>query len=182
MQFDRDDRAACASSTPAASACRTRSAPGAYWALLGLGVEHRCTRVRAATPATGPASGRPPRATRPSPISRPLPSDPDLVPVGRVGRPHGVDGSFFVDGPSDRPERFAERRDALRGRRAGQGRRLEAGQRRAARDQARPAGGARHDARRAARGAAARSRRTSTTASSSSGSRSRRRAAASSGG
>jgi 16S rRNA processing protein RimM len=36
-----------------------------------------------------------------------LPSDPDLVAVGRVGRPHGVDGSFFVDGPSDRPERFA---------------------------------------------------------------------------
>jgi ribosomal 30S subunit maturation factor RimM len=36
-----------------------------------------------------------------------LPSDPDLVPVGRVGRPHGVDGSFFVEGPSDRPERFA---------------------------------------------------------------------------
>ena len=36
-----------------------------------------------------------------------MPSDPDLVPVGRVGRPHGVDGSFFVEGPSDRPERFA---------------------------------------------------------------------------
>jgi len=36
-----------------------------------------------------------------------LPSGPDLVPVGRVGRPHGIDGSFFVDGPSDRPERFA---------------------------------------------------------------------------
>jgi 16S rRNA processing protein RimM len=30
----------------------------------------------------------------------------DLVPVGRVGRPHGLDGSFFVDGPSDRPEVF----------------------------------------------------------------------------
>ena len=36
-----------------------------------------------------------------------MPSEPDLVPVGRVGRPHGVDGSFFVEGPSDRPERFA---------------------------------------------------------------------------
>ncbi len=34
-------------------------------------------------------------------------SKPDLVPVGRVGRPHGIDGSFFVEGPSDRPERFA---------------------------------------------------------------------------
>ena len=30
-----------------------------------------------------------------------------LVPVGRVGRPHGVDGSFFVDGASEAPERFA---------------------------------------------------------------------------
>jgi 16S rRNA processing protein RimM len=36
-----------------------------------------------------------------------VPSEPDLVPVGRVGRPHGVDGSFFIEGPSDRPERFA---------------------------------------------------------------------------
>jgi 16S rRNA processing protein RimM len=37
-----------------------------------------------------------------------LPSDPDLILVGRVGRPHGLDGSFFVEGPSDRPERFAK--------------------------------------------------------------------------
>jgi len=29
------------------------------------------------------------------------------VTVGRVGRPHGVDGSFFVEGASDTPERFA---------------------------------------------------------------------------
>jgi 16S rRNA processing protein RimM len=28
--------------------------------------------------------------------------------VGRVGRPHGVDGSFFVDGASEAPERFAK--------------------------------------------------------------------------
>ena len=27
--------------------------------------------------------------------------------VGRVGRPHGVDGCFFVEGASDAPERFA---------------------------------------------------------------------------
>jgi 16S rRNA processing protein RimM len=26
----------------------------------------------------------------------------ELVPVGRVGRPHGLDGSFFVEGPSAR--------------------------------------------------------------------------------
>jgi 16S rRNA processing protein RimM len=31
----------------------------------------------------------------------------DLVTVGRVGRPHGVDGSFFVDGASEADERFA---------------------------------------------------------------------------
>jgi 16S rRNA processing protein RimM len=31
----------------------------------------------------------------------------DLVAVGRVGRPHGVDGSFFVDGASEAEERFA---------------------------------------------------------------------------
>jgi 16S rRNA processing protein RimM len=32
----------------------------------------------------------------------------DLVVVGRVGKPHGVDGSFFVEGASDSPERFAQ--------------------------------------------------------------------------
>jgi len=31
----------------------------------------------------------------------------DLVPVGRVGRPHGLDGAFFVEGPSARAETFA---------------------------------------------------------------------------
>jgi 16S rRNA processing protein RimM len=31
----------------------------------------------------------------------------DLVPVGRVGKPHGLDGGFFVDGASDREEVFA---------------------------------------------------------------------------
>jgi 16S rRNA processing protein RimM len=33
--------------------------------------------------------------------------DSDLVSVGRVGRPHGLDGSFFVEGPSERAEVFA---------------------------------------------------------------------------
>jgi 16S rRNA processing protein RimM len=32
----------------------------------------------------------------------------DLVSVGRVGRPHGIDGSFFVEGASDAPDRFAK--------------------------------------------------------------------------
>jgi 16S rRNA processing protein RimM len=31
----------------------------------------------------------------------------DLVTVGRVGRPHGLDGSFFVEDASERPETFA---------------------------------------------------------------------------
>jgi 16S rRNA processing protein RimM len=35
-----------------------------------------------------------------------LPSD-DQVPVGRVGKPHGLDGSFFVEGPSERGDVFA---------------------------------------------------------------------------
>jgi 16S rRNA processing protein RimM len=30
-----------------------------------------------------------------------------LVPVGRVGKPHGLDGSFFVEGASGAAERFA---------------------------------------------------------------------------
>jgi 16S rRNA processing protein RimM len=31
----------------------------------------------------------------------------ELVVVGRVGRPHGIDGSFFVEGGSDSADRFA---------------------------------------------------------------------------
>jgi 16S rRNA processing protein RimM len=31
----------------------------------------------------------------------------ELVPVGRVGRPHGLDGSFFVEGASAREGTFA---------------------------------------------------------------------------
>jgi 16S rRNA processing protein RimM len=34
-------------------------------------------------------------------------SSDELVTVGRVGRPHGIDGSFFVEGGSDSAERFA---------------------------------------------------------------------------
>jgi 16S rRNA processing protein RimM len=35
-----------------------------------------------------------------------LSSDGDLVVVGRVGRPHGLDGSFFVEDASEDLERF----------------------------------------------------------------------------
>jgi 16S rRNA processing protein RimM len=34
-------------------------------------------------------------------------SSSDLVPIGRVGRPHGLDGAFAVEDGSDAPERFA---------------------------------------------------------------------------
>ena len=34
-------------------------------------------------------------------------SHADRVTVGRVGRPHGVRGAFFVEGPSEREEVFA---------------------------------------------------------------------------
>ena len=36
-----------------------------------------------------------------------MPSKPDLVTVGKVGRPHGVRGAFFVEGPSAREDAFA---------------------------------------------------------------------------
>jgi len=31
----------------------------------------------------------------------------ELVPIGKVGRPHGLDGSFFVEGASERRDAFA---------------------------------------------------------------------------
>ena len=34
-------------------------------------------------------------------------SSTEYVTIGRVGRPHGLDGSFFVERASDDPERFA---------------------------------------------------------------------------
>jgi 16S rRNA processing protein RimM len=37
------------------------------------------------------------------------------VPVGRVGRPHGLDGSFVVEEASEDPERFAQGAELLVG-------------------------------------------------------------------
>jgi 16S rRNA processing protein RimM len=34
-------------------------------------------------------------------------SNSDYVPIGRVGRPHGLDGAFAVEDASEAPERFA---------------------------------------------------------------------------
>ena len=42
-------------------------------------------------------------------------SGSDLVTIGRVGRPHGVRGAFFVDGPSDRQNAFAVGAELLAG-------------------------------------------------------------------
>jgi len=36
-----------------------------------------------------------------------MPSSPDRVVIGRVGRSHGVDGGFFVEDPSEREDTFA---------------------------------------------------------------------------
>ena len=35
-----------------------------------------------------------------------MPAEDELVQVGRVGRPHGVDGAFVVEDASDDPSRF----------------------------------------------------------------------------
>ena len=40
---------------------------------------------------------------------------PDSVVVGRVGRPHGLDGSFVVENASEVPERFAVGTEVLVG-------------------------------------------------------------------
>jgi 16S rRNA processing protein RimM len=37
----------------------------------------------------------------------------EVVPVGRVGRPHGLDGSFVVEDASEDPARFAEGAELL---------------------------------------------------------------------
>jgi 16S rRNA processing protein RimM len=42
-------------------------------------------------------------------------STPRLVSIGRVGRPHGLDGAFVVEGASDAPERFAVGAELLAG-------------------------------------------------------------------
>jgi 16S rRNA processing protein RimM len=36
-----------------------------------------------------------------------MPSEAELVVVGRVGKPHGIDGGFFIEDPSEREGTFA---------------------------------------------------------------------------
>ena len=73
-----------------------------------------------------------------------MPSDPPtgFVRVGRVGKPHGLDGSFVVEGASEDPATFARRGRALGRRRARTRDRGEKGPR-AARRPPRPARSAR---------------------------------------
>lgn len=56
----------------------------------------------------------------------------DLVPVGRVGKPHGLDGAFVIERPSDDPRRYevgavlyldGKRAEVVLSRRVGGGRR-----------------------------------------------------------
>ena len=71
--------------------------PGAYWT---LDLVHRRTPYQGAPP---PQMGRDEAIA----LFDRLPSEPELVPVGRVGRPHGLDGSFFVERASEREGTFA---------------------------------------------------------------------------
>jgi 16S rRNA processing protein RimM len=45
----------------------------------------------------------------------PTEPDPDAVVIGRVGRPHGLDGAFVVDGASADPARFEVGAELLAG-------------------------------------------------------------------
>ena len=47
------------------------------------------------------------RARESDTCSRLSSNDPQLVSIGRVGKPHGLRGAFFVERPSEDPDRFA---------------------------------------------------------------------------
>ena len=100
----------------------------------------------------------------------------DLVAVGRVGRPHGLDGAFVVEQPSDNLERYAVGATLYVDGEPATVVVSPTGRCAPPRDQARPAGRARATAGRSAGRAARTPGRTSTTSSSSSGSPSRKTA------
>ena len=92
----------------------------AFWALVGDDVEFRSTPFdveRAAADISASdwpiaeefVSGEPARARRRAREAIGMVRDrvADRVPVGRVGKPHGIAGAFFVEDASDDPERFA---------------------------------------------------------------------------
>jgi ribosomal 30S subunit maturation factor RimM/diadenosine tetraphosphatase ApaH/serine/threonine PP2A family protein phosphatase len=93
-------------------------APGAYWAIVGDVVELRRTDYDlAAAAAATRASGHPLADALADENVLRVPSREDgiaafgkmtvWVQVGRVGRPHGLDGSFVVENSSEDPRRFA---------------------------------------------------------------------------
>ena len=92
-------------------------APGAYWAIVGDVVELRRTDYDlAAAAAATRASGHPLADALAEENVLRVPSREDgiaafgkmtaWVQVGRVGRPHGRDGSFVVESASEDPRRF----------------------------------------------------------------------------
>jgi putative phosphoesterase len=93
------------------------AAPGAYWALVGDRVELRRTEYDLAAAAEATRRTSHPRATELAEHLLRMPSRDDglaffseldaSVRVGRVGRPHGLDGSFVVENASEEKERFA---------------------------------------------------------------------------
>ena len=101
----------------------------AFWAIVSDDVEFRRTpfdveRAARRDPSVGLAGGgafvaenmRTPPSRRKRPPSSSLARE---SPVGKVGKPHGLEGAFVVEEASDDPERFADGRDAARRRRAG---------------------------------------------------------------
>ena len=84
---------------------------------------------------------------RRAPAARDRWADADWVSVGRVGRPHGLDGSFVVERPSEEPERFAVGARVYVEREPRPGRASKQAGGRPPRDPARPARGARRRAR-----------------------------------
>ena len=109
-----------------------------------IGRQGRLARALRTIVRASAARSAAPRASSTSSMS-------ELVTVGRVGRPHGVDGSFFVEEASDAPERFARGATLLVDGVPAEVDRLEARRGRPAGDQARPPRAARRDARRPAR-------------------------------
>jgi 16S rRNA processing protein RimM len=94
----------------------SEDAPGAYWAIVGDQVALRRTEydLEAAAAAVR-ASGHPNAAEVAESILRARGRSEGIaslgrlagrVPVGRVGRLHGLDGSFVVEEASEEPERF----------------------------------------------------------------------------
>ena len=123
---------------------------------------------------------RPPPRARDRGLARRM--DPDrLVPIGRVGRPHGLDGAFVVEHASDDDRALGGRGGGRRRRHAGGDHPLAASRRRPPRHPARPHRRAGRRARRSAVGASRRRTPTATTSSSSSASSSSTRTEASSG-